>query len=157
MLQESYRTAVTVAAAPEEVYAAVNDVRRWWSQEVDGDNGYVGAEFVFHGHDDAQTVEHVSRIRVEELVPGERVVWRVLENSMSFVADQSEWVGSTIRFELAPLGNGTEVTFTHLGLVPSFECYEACSGAWSFFVLESLRDLVERGAGAPIATREVSA
>ena len=36
-----------------------------------------------------------------ELVLGKRVVWRVLENDMSFVDDKSEWVGNEIVFDIA--------------------------------------------------------
>ena len=33
----------------------------------------------------------------------------------------------------------TEVRFTHSGLRPEVECFEACSNAWSYFVNDSLR------------------
>jgi hypothetical protein len=36
-----------------------------------------------------------------------------------------------------------------VGLVPAFECFEACSRGWSFFVGESLRQLITTGKGKP--------
>src|SRR3954471_10863345 len=91
MSEDSYTTTVTIARTPREVFDAINDVRGWWSEEIDGDTDRVGAEFAYRGHDEAETVEHLSRIRVVELVPEERVVWRVLDNYMSFIDDQAEW------------------------------------------------------------------
>ena len=150
MSEDSYTTTVLIERAPAEVFDAINDVRGWWSEEVDGDTDRVGAEFAYRGHDDADTVEHLSRIRVEELVPGERVVWRVLDNYMSFIDDQSEWTDTQIRFELLPTGDGTELRFTHVGLVPSYECFDVCKDAWGLYIRESLPAFVTTGRGTPI-------
>ena len=69
---------------------------------------------------------HFARIRVDELLPGKRVVWRVLDNWMSFIDDQSEWTGTEIRFDIAATDGGTEVRFTHVGLTPADQCFELC-------------------------------
>jgi hypothetical protein len=78
----------------------------------------------------------------------------VVENSMSFVSDQREWVGTEIRFELAPEGAGTRLNFTHDGLVPAYECFDVCTNAWTYFIDGSLRDFVATGVGAPIKMAE---
>ncbi len=41
--------------------------------------------------------------------------------------------------EIERKGARTEVHFTHVGLVPTFECYDGCSRAWGHFVADSLR------------------
>lgn len=43
----------------------------------------------------------------------------------------------------------TELRVTHVGLVPEFECFDACSRGWSFYIGESLRDLLTTGTGQP--------
>jgi uncharacterized protein YndB with AHSA1/START domain len=146
----SFALSVTYDASPDEVFAAINDVRGWWSEEVNGDTDRVGAEFTFRGHDDEETVEHLSRIRVTELVPARRVVWQVTENSMSFITDQSEWVGTEIRFELTAEGAGTTLAFSHVGLVPAYECFDVCTNAWTFYIDQSLRAFIATGHGSPI-------
>ncbi len=113
----------------------------------------VGAEFSYRGNHEGRNV-HRARIRVVEQVPGERVVWEVLDNWMSFIDDQAEWTGTRIVFEIAPTERGAEVGFSHLGLVPSYECYDACYDAWTFFVQSSLRDLITTGRGEPMARLE---
>jgi len=52
-------------------------------------------------------------------------------------------------FEIASKGDKTEVRFTHVGLVPAFECYGGCSGAWGFYINDSLRNLIATGKGQP--------
>jgi len=144
MSDASYTTAFSVDRAPDQVFAAINDVQGWWMTKVDGDNRAVGDEFSY-------TVPgiHFCRMRVTELVPGEKVVWTVIDNQMGFIEDQSEWKGTEIRFELAARGDGTEVRFTHAGLVPTYECFDICRNAWTFYVGESLRSLAATGEGRP--------
>lgn len=144
MSEKDYTTTVRVPNPPDEVYAAVGDVRGWWGADVEGSTTRVGDVFDY----DVEGIHH-SRIRVEEAVPGERVVWRVLENRMTFIQDQSEWVGTAIRFDLAAVDGGTELTFTHVGLVPAYECYDVCLDAWGFYIHTSLTELVRTGVGRP--------
>jgi uncharacterized protein YndB with AHSA1/START domain len=156
MDQHSYRTTFVVEATPDETFAAVNNVRGWWSEDLDGSTETVGAEFAFRGNHEGVNV-HRAQIQVAELVPGERVAWQVLDNHFAFTEDQSEWTGTRIVFELAPVDSGTEVRFSHLGLLPAHECYDVCSNAWSGFLYDSLRHLVETGAGEPMARLSVVA
>ena len=76
-------------------------------------------------------------------------MWTVLENYMSFVEDQTEWVDTQIRFDLTERDGGTDVRFTHVGLLPDHECYDVCSKAWGYYLRESLPNLVTTGAGRP--------
>ena len=150
MNDQSYTSTTTVDRTAREVFDAIVDVRGWWSQEVEGRTDQVGADFRYRGHDEADTVEHLATIRVTELVPAQRVVWRVLDNHMSFIDDQTEWVGTEIRFELTEKDGRTEIRFTHAGLVPRYECFDVCRNAWGFYVGESLPELITTGRGRPI-------
>jgi uncharacterized protein YndB with AHSA1/START domain len=156
MDQHSYRTTFVVEATPEETFAAVNDVRGWWSQDLDGSTDTVGAEFAFRGNHEGVNV-HRAQIKVTDLVPRERVAWQVLDNHFTFTEDQSEWTDTRIVFELAPVDAGTEVRFSHLGLLSAHECYDVCSNAWSAFLHDSLRALAETGRGEPMRRLSVVA
>jgi hypothetical protein len=92
---------------------------------------------------------HFSKQKVVELTPGKRVAWQVLDSTLSFVKDKDEWNGTTITFDIAPKGDKTEVKFTHVGLAPEDECYEACSSAWGSYIKGSLRNLISNGEGSP--------
>jgi hypothetical protein len=134
----------TVARSPREVYDAVLDVRGWWGADIVGSATAVGDVFEFEVPD-----THWTRIEVARLEPGALVEWRVLANRMTFVRDQTEWVGSTIRFTISPADDGARLDFVHLGLTPSWECYENCAMGWDWYAARSLRQFVETGAGTP--------
>ncbi len=144
MSAQSYTTSFSVDRAPDEVFDAINDVRSWWMTQVDGDSRALGDEFSYR-----VPGVHFCKMRVTELVPGEKVVWQVVDNHMSFIEDQSEWKGTEIRFELSGQDGGTHVRFTHDGLVPSYECFDVCRNAWTFYVGDSLRSLAATGEGKP--------
>jgi hypothetical protein len=136
----SYTTTFQVDRTPDEVYRAINDVRSWWSGRIDGDTDKLGGEFRYRYGD-----LHDSRQKVTELVPGKRVVWRVVDGYLSFVKDKGEWKGTDVVFDIAEKGGKTELRFTHQGLSPACECYEMCSGGWSAFIDGSLRRWITTG------------
>jgi activator of Hsp90 ATPase-like protein len=144
-LTESYTTRFTVDQTAREAYDAINNVRGWWSENIDGTTDVVGAEWEYHNEP-----VHYSRIKVIDLDPGKRVVWRVLDNRLSFVDDTTEWIGNEMVFEITTADGKTEVVFTQLGLVPEYECYDICKNAWGGYIKASLRSLISTGKGAPV-------
>jgi hypothetical protein len=125
-------------AGAAKVYAAARDV----SKVTSSDPRVVALAL------DTSSPEQIAAA-VTELVPGKKIVWHVTDSQIHFVRDKSEWDGTDIVFEIARKGDKTEVRFTHVGLVPAIECYDGCSGAWGFYVNESLRDLIAKGKGQP--------
>ncbi len=45
--------------------------------------------------------------------------------------------------------NGTQLSFTHIGLTPGVECYAQCEKGWNYFIGISLFKLITEGAGVP--------
>lgn len=141
---KSFTTSFTVKQSPEQVFDAINNVRGWWSGDIDGRTDELGARFEYRYQD-----LHSSTQRITELVPGKKVVWRIEDSQLAFVKDKTEWNGTDVVFEIARKGDETEVRFTHVGLVPAFECYGDCSSAWGYYVEDSLRSLITSGKGEP--------
>jgi hypothetical protein len=141
MKSPNYTTTMTVDQTPDEVFAAIIDVRHWWSGKpgVEGSTEKVGDEFTYR-----YEPHHVSTQRITELVPGKKVVWRVVDGSINFVSDKTEWNGTTITFDIAKKGKKTELRFTHAGLTPDIECFEGCSDAWSSYINGSLREWISK-------------
>jgi hypothetical protein len=143
MEQSNFSVSFLVEKSPREVFAAVNDVRAWWTGLIEGRTDTLGAEFVYSYKDLHRTTQ-----KVTEWVPDKRVVWHVVQSYLSFVDDKHEWDGTDIVFDIEAKGDKTELRFTHLGLVPAFACYGACSGGWGFFIEDSLRKLITTGKGS---------
>jgi len=145
MNTKDYTTSFTVDQSPEEVFSAINKVRSWWSEEIEGPTEKLGDRFQFH-HKDI----HRSTQKITESVPGRKVVWRVSDSQLNFVKDKTEWNGTEVVFEINRKGDRTELRFTHVGLVPAFACYGGCSGAWGFYINDSLHGRITTGQGKPI-------
>ena len=142
--QKSYTTTLLVDQTPEEVFNAINNVRGWWSENIEGSTDKLNAEFLYHYKD-----VHISKMKIVESVPGKKVVWQVLNNHFNFTKDKTEWTGTKIIFDIAKKDNKTQLTFTHLGLVPDYECYTICEDAWGNYINNSLRSLITTGKGKP--------
>jgi hypothetical protein len=80
MKAKDYTTSFTVDLSPEEVFGAINNVRGWWSEEIEGRTDKLDAEFKFHYKD-----LHRSTQKITELLPDKRVVWHVSNAQLSFV------------------------------------------------------------------------
>jgi hypothetical protein len=143
---KNFTITFTVDQTPEDAFAAINNVRGWWtgSPGVDGNTAKLGDEFTYR-----YEPHHYSKQKITEFVPGEKVVWLVLEATLNFVKDKTEWTGTKIIFEIAKKGKKTEVRFTHVGLAPEIECFDACSNAWASYVNGSLRSLISSAKGTP--------
>jgi hypothetical protein len=139
-----FSTAFTVDQTPDEAFAAINNVRGWWSGNIDGETDKLGGEWTYRYED-----VHYSKQKIVELIPGKKVAWHVVDGYLKFVEDKTEWTGTNIVFDIAEKDRKTEVRFTHVGLVPTVECYGNCTNAWTFYIMQSLRNLIETGKGDP--------
>lgn len=134
MNTSDFSTIFTVDQSPEEVFAAINDVRAWWPGEFEGNTVKLGDEFTYRYRD-----MHRSTQKITVSVPGKKVVWHVLDAQLNFTKDKAEWKGTDITFDISRQGDKTQVRFTHVGLVPAFECFDQCSNAWSSIINHNLR------------------
>ena len=144
MDNQNFTTTILVDQTPKEVFNAINNVRGWWSEEIEGDTDKLNDEFTYHYKD-----VHNCKMKLVEVIPDQKVVWLVLDNYFSFTKDKTEWTGTRIVFEISKKGEQTQLRFMHEGLTPSYECYEACYEGWSNYINNSLRSLITTGKGKP--------
>jgi|SRR5882724_7477291 len=137
MNKQNFTITISVEETPEEAFAAINNVRGWWSGEIKGNTDKPGAQFTYRYKD-----MHSSKQTLTEFVPGKKVVWHVSDSRLDFVKDTREWDGTDIVFDISQKEGRTEIRFTHVGLVPQDECYGACSDAWSTLINDNLRKLI---------------
>jgi hypothetical protein len=146
MKNGNFTAAFSVEQTPTQAFDAINNVRGWWSGEVDGETDKLGAEFTYRYKDVHRTTQ-----KITELVPGKKIVWHVTESDLSFVKDKAEWIGTDIIFDISSQNGKTEVRFTHAGLSPQIECYGNCSNAWGVLIRGNLRNLITTGKNQPDA------
>ncbi|MFM6924482.1 MAG: SRPBCC domain-containing protein [Ferruginibacter sp.] len=145
MSNTDFTTTILVDQSPIAVFNAVNNVTGWWQGQIEGSSHKLNDEFTYRMKE-----FHYSKQKVVECITGKKVVWLVTDSKLSFTKDQSEWTGTTISFEITEQDNKTQLRFTHIGLVPKFECYGDCSNAWEQLVQQSLFSLITTGKGKDI-------
>ena len=149
---------ITVDHTPDEVFSATTNVRGWWSENIIGATAELHDEFVFTDDSEspgetARSGEGIrfARFRLTEVVPGQRMVWHVVDSYLAFIEDHEEWTDTRVVFDLSTGRDGTTVEFTHEGLTEAgSDCFEACSQGWTYYITRSLPQLIATGTGLPI-------
>lgn len=142
MKNKDFSTTILVDATPQKVFDAINNVRGWWSENIEGDTDKLNSEFQYHYQD-----VHRADIKIIEMVPTKKVVWHVLDNYFKFTKDETEWKDTRVIFELSEKDGKTALNFTHQGLVPEYECFQICHDAWTHYIQDSLKNLITTGKG----------
>ena len=145
MTTTSFTTTLLVNQSATELYNAINHVRGWWQGEIIGSTDKLNDEFSYQ-----MKTFHFSKQRVIDLVPNKKIVWLITDSNLSFLSDKTEWTGTKICFEITEMNNQTQLVFTHNGLYPEIECYNACSNGWTKLIHESLLSLVTTGKGKEV-------
>lgn len=138
MKNQDFTTTILVNQTPAEVYNTILNVRAWWSglydESFEGSSEKLGDEFSFRAGGGA----HYTKQKLVELVPDKKLAWLVTEANLSFVEKTDEWIGTKISFDISEEHGQTKIVFTHEGMVPDFECYDACAPAWTQYIQERL-------------------
>jgi hypothetical protein len=143
MATNNFQSTISVEATPHHAFECINNVTKWWTENLEGRSQKQGDEFSVQFAD-----IHYSKQKLVEVIPDKKVVWLITESRLNFIKDKEEWKNTRIEFEIATENNQTKVQFTQIGLVPEIECYDACSNAWSQY-MQSLYNLITIGKGMP--------
>jgi hypothetical protein len=145
MSTSSFTTTIVVKNSPGEAFNAINNVSDWWQGEIKGMSHQLGDEFSYQMMD-----VHYSKQKLIEMIPDKKVTWQVTDSKLKSFKNKAEWTGTKIIFEINETSKGTEIRFTHEGLVPAIQCYGDCSNAWGMLVNESLFSLITTGKGKKV-------
>jgi ketosteroid isomerase-like protein/uncharacterized protein YndB with AHSA1/START domain len=126
-------------ATPDAVFDALAHPERWWSTSVQADGDRLRLNWPDGGFIAFRVVADAPRV----------LRWHCIDQVDHNLPQADEWVGTTIVFSLAPVGDGTRLHFEHRGLTPALDCYELCENGWDFFLRRSVAQLLETGRGIP--------
>lgn len=144
MDKKDFTTSITVDQNAATAFNAIKDFRSWWSQEIEGKTDQLNETFFYHYKD-----VHLCKLKLIELIPDKKLVYKVIDNQFNFTTDKTEWINTELIFELTTEGTKTNIVFTHKGLVPEYECYNVCQDAWTSYIQGSLQSLITTGKGKP--------
>lgn len=142
MKKQDFTTTLIVDQTPTQVFNAINNPLHWWPGKIKGSAAKLHDEFTYQYED-----LHLSKQRVIEMIPDQKVVWLVTESAINYAEDKKEWTGTKISFEITQKDNKTQLRFTHFGLNPAIECFESCSMSWTQIIQQSLSSLITTGKG----------
>ncbi|MDP4261587.1 MAG: SRPBCC domain-containing protein [Bacteroidota bacterium] len=143
MAKKSFHTTIKVNGSAEEAVKKINQVNKWWAKKVKGKSEKLNDKF---------TVDFGTTwvdFQITELVPNKKVVWKVTDCNLEWIKSKKEWNETDVVFEISEKKNATQIDFTHLGLISSFECYEDCKVGWTEHVTKSLVKFINEGKGMP--------
>ena len=146
MKKQDFTTTIIVDQTPKQVFDAINNTRAWWSGEIKGSTDKLNDEFTYRYKE-----FHLSKQRIVEIIPDQKIVWLVTESKINYAEDKREWTDTKISFEISEQDNKTQLRFTHLGLVPEIECFNSCSNAWSQLIQQGLFSLITTGKSTKIS------
>jgi hypothetical protein len=178
MKTADFTTTFIVDQTPEKVFNAITNVRGWWSEEIEGSTDKLNDEFNYHFEDIHRCRMKITELIPDQKVvwlvldnyfkPG---IFKDTSKLMSewdakrqnsdgshsspgieLIHDKAEWVDTKISFEISTKENKTQLRFTHIGLVPEYECFEVCVSGWTHYIRESLFQLITTGKGQPNST-----
>lgn len=140
---QNYHSSITVHNTAKEAFESITRVSEWWATNFEGASQKLNDIFTVHFGKTFVT------FKIIEVVPDKKIVWKVEDCYLDWLKDTKEWMNTKMLWEISTKNNQTQISFTHIGLVPEIECYDNCVKGWDFFVKESLYKLVTQNQGLP--------
>lgn len=131
---------LSLAAPVERVFNALtlqDEIAHWWTDDlsVKPEVGSL-AEFRF-----TRWGAGTLCFEIAELAAGQKVSWISRQGP-------PKWAGTSIIWQLTPVGKETTLVFTHDGFAQADRGYEVTGNNWEYF-LNSLKSYLETGKGTP--------
>ena len=149
MSKANYRKSIDVTSNASTAFEAVTrGIEQWWTQP-DRPMRQISdrAKFTFPPGKSYWTFELTKAVKPSQ------VEWRCVDalhiHEGQLEAIQTEWLGTTVVWDISEESSGTRITIEHVGLTPQLLCYDICEAGWDMFFLHSLKQYLDTGRGKP--------
>ncbi len=143
MENKNFHRTITVNASAEEAMKKISEVNHWWAKNFTGKAETLNDKFSVHFG------ETYVDFQISELIPNQKVVWKVTDCNLDWIKARKEWNGTQVVFKISEKKNSTQIDFTHVGLVPGVECYNDCEVGWRHHLTVGLEKFINEGKGMP--------
>lgn len=150
-LTRDYHAQILVNISAKEAFKHIANVPAWWATNFEGSAQRLHDVFT------VSFGETFVRFSISELVPDQKIVWKVEDCHLHWLKDKKEWNGTEIVWEVASGdlsadersagARSTRIDMTHVGLNPGVECFENCEQGWNHYIKASLFNLITAGHG----------
>lgn len=148
MEKRDYHRTITVNTSAEAAMKKISQLNHWWKRDFSGSAEKLNDRFTVPFGELNGAKSFVDFV-VSGFEPGEKMVWKVTDCHLPWFNNKTEWNNTEVVFEISSGNGGTIISFTHIGLVPGMECYEACEKGWDGHVTNSLVKFINHGKGNP--------
>jgi hypothetical protein len=131
-------------ASAEEAMKKISQVNLWWKKDFYGSAEKLNDTFTVP-FGELNGEKSFVDFTISELVPNKKVTWKVTDCYLPWFKDKKEWNNTEVVFKLSEGNGNTKIDFTHIGLVPKVECYEACEKGWDGHVTKDLEKFINKG------------
>lgn len=145
MNDQNYTKIITAQTTPDDAFAKICRVSDWWAKNFEGKTEKVDDIFTVHFPNG-----DMYKCKVTEFVPGEKIVWDVIDAYQGWVKNPIEWKGTKIIWKISPIKDGITLKMTHEGLTPTLECFHQCTNGWNYLNEKSLLQLLDTNEGMPV-------
>ena len=125
-----------INAPMQKVYESISTIEglsNWWTVQTSG-NAVAGDTIQFRFNQSGCDMQ------VSSLTPNKAVAWTCVDG-------WSDWIGTTLTFQLDETDGKTRVRFEHANWKEANDFFAGCSFSWGRF-MESLRQYCQTGKGA---------
>ena len=141
-MKNDINSSITAKISASEAIKKISNVPGWWGVTFSGSSEKQNDKFVIKMGGDS-----FYNMTVAELIPNKKLVWLVTDCYMPWFSDKKEWLNTKLIFDLTENNGETTLNFTHEGLTPEVECYQACNKGWTHWIKTSLFSYFTIGKG----------
>lgn len=126
-----YKKSIETTTSTKHVFLALNEGLNLWWGNISNSNFETGGQFTITFDNG-----YWWTFKILEYTPDKELVWKCMDGEPEF---NKEWIGHVLHWRIEEKDKKTILSFHHIGLTPSIECYTVCSTTWDMFITKKLK------------------